>query len=57
MNELLCESARAIRERKVSFAELVRAHLERIEAVNPRLNAIVQLPAERVMAETLVPGG
>jgi amidase len=55
MNELLCSSAsgmaRAIREKKISSAELMQAHLERIEAVNPRLNAIVQLPAERVMDE------
>ncbi|MGA8183377.1 MAG: amidase, partial [Terriglobia bacterium] len=55
MNELLCNSAggmaRAMREKKVSSAELMQAHLERIEAVNPKLNAIVQLPAERVMAE------
>ncbi len=55
MNELLCSSAsgmaRAIREKEVSSAELMQAHLERIEAVNPKLNAIVQLPAERVMAE------
>ena len=55
MNELLCFSAcgmaRAIREKKVSSAELMQAHLERIEAVNPKLNAIVQLPAERAMAE------
>jgi Asp-tRNA(Asn)/Glu-tRNA(Gln) amidotransferase A subunit family amidase len=54
MDELLCSSAsgmaRAIREKKISSAELMQAHLERIEAVNPRLNAIVQLPAERVMA-------
>jgi amidase len=55
MNELLSSSAsgmaRAIREKKVSSVELIQAHLERIEAVNPSLNAIVQLPAERVMAE------
>jgi amidase len=55
MNELLCNSAsgmaRAIREKKVSSAELLQAHLERIEAVNSRLNAIVRLPAERVIAE------
>lgn len=55
MNELLCSSAgnmaRAIREKKISSAELMQLHLERIEAVNPRLNAIVQLPAERVMDE------
>ena len=55
MNEILRSSAigmaRAIREKKISCAELMQAHLERIEAVNPWLNAIVQLPAERVMEE------
>jgi amidase len=55
MNELLCSSAsgmaRAIREKKIASAELMQAHLERIEAVNPRLSAIVQMPAERVMEE------
>ena len=38
--------ARAIRRREVSAAEVVAAHLARIEAVNPRLNAVVQLTAE-----------
>ena len=42
MNELLCSSAsgmaRAIREKKISSAELMPAHLERIEGGNPRLN-------------------
>ncbi len=55
MNEILHLSAtgmaRALREKKLSSAELMQAHLERIEAVNPRLNAIVQLPTERVMAQ------
>ena len=55
MNEILRMSAsgmaRAIREKKISCVELMQAHLERIEAVNPQLNAIVQLPAERVMQE------
>jgi amidase len=55
MNELLRHPAsgmaRAIREKKVSSAELIEAHLERIEAVNSKLNAIVQLPSDRVMAE------
>ena len=34
------ELARAIREKKASSREIVKAHLDRIEAVNPRLNAI-----------------
>jgi aspartyl-tRNA(Asn)/glutamyl-tRNA(Gln) amidotransferase subunit A len=32
-----------IRSRQVSSAEVVRAHLERVEAINPELNAIVTL--------------
>ena len=55
MNELLRSSAsgmaRAIREKKISSTELIQAHLERIEAVNPQLNAIVQLPAERALQQ------
>ncbi len=35
--------ARAIRAREISSRETVAAHLERIAAVNPRLNAVVQL--------------
>lgn len=38
--------ARAIREKRVSSAEVVDAHLARIEAVNPRLNAVAQLKAD-----------
>ena len=49
MNELLFKSAttiaRAIREKQVSSQEFVRACIERIETVNPKLNAVVQLPA------------
>jgi fatty acid amide hydrolase 2 len=35
------ELARKIRDREVSATEVVDAHIERIEAVNPRLNAVV----------------
>ena len=35
--------ARAIRTKEVSSQEVVAAHLQRIEAVNPHLNAVVQL--------------
>ena len=41
------EQAKAIRERQISSEELVRACLQRIEEVNPKLNAVVQLPAAR----------
>lgn len=44
--------ARAIRSRKVSAREVMAAHLERIAAVNPRVNAIVSMPPrEALMAE------
>ena len=43
--------ARAIREREVSSVEVVQAHLDRIEAVNPALNAVVALCAERALSE------
>ena len=35
--------AAAIRRREVSSTDVVRAHLERIAAVNPRLDAVVQI--------------
>jgi amidase len=44
------ELARLIREREVSCVEVMQAHLERIEAVNPQLNAIVTLDAEGGLA-------
>ena len=54
MNELLFKSAtaiaRAIREKQVSSQEFVRACIERIETVNPKLSAVVQLPAEAALA-------
>jgi len=43
--------ARAIRAKDVSSAEVVHAYLERIEAVNPSLNAVVQLRAEAARVE------
>jgi len=43
--------ARAIREKWVSSEELLKACIERIEEVNRRLNAVVQLPAEQALAE------
>ena len=55
MEELIYASASAIaqsiREKRVSCREVVEAHLSRIEQVNPRLNAVVQLAAERARAE------
>ncbi|MFD7502892.1 amidase [Streptomyces sp. NPDC059850] len=39
-----------IRERHLSAVEVVRAHLERIEAVNPEVNAVVTVLAEQGLA-------
>jgi len=44
------ELAVMIRDREVSSREVVRAHLERIEAVNPHLNAIVRLLPDQALA-------
>jgi Asp-tRNA(Asn)/Glu-tRNA(Gln) amidotransferase A subunit family amidase len=43
--------AALIRERKISPSELLEAHLRRIEQVNPKLNAIIHLDAERARRE------
>lgn len=45
------EQARLVRERQVSPLELVDAALERIERLDPRLNAFVTLRAEEARAE------
>ncbi len=42
--------AQAVRGGEVSAAELVESHLERIAEVNPRVNAVTQLMAERARA-------
>ena len=47
----LTEIARAIREREVSASEMLEAHLARIDEVNPTLNAVVQLCADRAREE------
>ncbi|MCP4036016.1 MAG: amidase [bacterium] len=44
------ELARLVREGELSARELLEAHLARIEAVNPALNAIVTLVPERAAA-------
>jgi len=41
----------AIRKKEISAYELVQACIERIEEVNPALNAVVQLPAEWALEE------
>lgn len=50
MDDLIYASAtklaNAIKAKEVSSEEVVNAHLERIEQVNPKLNAVVQFTAE-----------
>ncbi len=43
--------ATMIREKKLSARELLRANLEQIERVNPQVNAVVTLVADRAMAD------
>jgi amidase len=43
------ELARLIRARQLSSREVVAAHLARIDAINPKVNAIVTLAADRAM--------
>jgi len=45
------ELARRIRAREVSVTEVVQAHLAQIARVNPKVNAIVTLTAERALTE------
>jgi amidase len=62
MNDILSLSGVAqaafIRNRQISSEELVRAHLERIEAVNPRINAVIEVLAESALetSRNPVPG-
>lgn len=49
MSEEICYAdaatlARRIRDRELSPVEVVQAHLDRIEAVNPKLNALIAFP-------------
>jgi amidase len=43
--------ADAIRQKEVSSEEVVSAHLDRIEAVNPALNAVVQVSGEEALEQ------
>jgi amidase len=45
------QMAAAIREKRISSFELVSAHIERIRAVNPALNAVVQFRPEAALEE------
>ena len=46
--------SRMLRDKQVSAREVVTAHLERIAAVNPAVNAIVTLTAERALDLSLI---
>jgi amidase len=43
--------ANAIRTKQISSEEVVRAFLQRIDQVNPKINAVVQLRAEAALAD------
>jgi amidase len=55
MSEIIFRSAsqlaRSVRNREISSEELVSAYLDRIEAANPKINAVVQLRAEAALEE------
>ena len=45
------ELARRIRDRELGSEEVVQAHLQRIETINPHLNAVVQLAGEQALVD------
>src|SRR5690349_8182074 len=47
----LAQMSQFIRERKLSPVELVRAHYARIERLNPKLNAFIELRQEAAFDE------
>src|SRR5215510_14999447 len=47
----LCLMASLLRDRAISAVELVDAHLRQIEKLNPKLNAFVELTADRAREE------
>src|SRR5260370_42116327 len=55
MDELVFSSAtslaQAIREKRVSSQKVVKAYIHVIEAVNPQLNAVVQLTADTALTQ------
>jgi amidase len=53
--ESALEQAELIRRRELSSEELVRLYLERIEALDPQLNAFVTVCAEQALAEARSP--
>jgi Asp-tRNA(Asn)/Glu-tRNA(Gln) amidotransferase A subunit family amidase len=51
----LAEMAAQVQGRRISARELVRAHLDQIEKVNPRINAFVSVLAEQATAAAEAP--
>ena len=55
MDELIYSSAadlaKAIRDKKVSSAEVIDAHIKRVEEINPKLNCVAQLSGEKARVE------
>lgn len=47
------ELVRRIRKKEVSGADVVRAHIEQIDRVNPHVNAIVTMVTDRALAEAI----
>ncbi len=43
------EMARMVRDKKISPVELVQAHLDRIEQLNPQLNALISVDSTRAL--------
>lgn len=46
--------ARALACGELSSSEVVAAHIKKINALSPSINAIVQLPAERALEEAII---
>ena len=59
LNDDLCftsatELSKLIRSKKISVVQLIRAHLDQIERLNPILNAIVTLTAESALEQAVI---
>ena len=50
------QTAALVRAHQVSATEVARAALSRVDAVNPRLNAIVECRPDEVLARAAAPG-
>jgi Asp-tRNA(Asn)/Glu-tRNA(Gln) amidotransferase A subunit family amidase len=48
------QMSQLIRERRLSVLELVKAHLDRIEQLNPQLNAFIELRREAALREARI---